>query len=68
MRLGHSVNLSPNCSGTENYLNPFTVMMSFETTIRSAKFETIFYPLFPFSHWYVEGFSSKRIALKVDVI
>ena len=34
-------------------------------THKSAKFETF---LSSFSHWHVKGFSSKRTALKTDVV
>ena len=38
------------------------------TTHKNAKFETLKPFLSSFSHWHVKGFSSKRLALKVDVI
>ena len=52
-------------------LNPFTAMMSIKTINKSAKFETLkpsclFF--FFFSPLHVTGFSSKRIALKADVL
>ena len=45
--------------------------MSLENARKSAKFKNrkpfLFCFLFCFLHWYVKGFSSKRITLKVDV-
>ena len=40
----------------------------FKTTIKSAKCETLEVFLFSFWYWHVKGFSSKRIALKADVL
>ena len=39
-----------------------------KTTNKSATFETFKPYCFLFLHWHVKGFSSKRIALRLDVI
>ena len=62
---------------TDHTLTPSLPWCHFKTTNKCAKFET--FKLFCLSfffflggggrgHWHVKGFSSKRIALKVDVI
>ena len=58
------------CDCVSNWiLTPSLPWCKFKTTNKSAKFETL-KPFFPFlySHWHVKGFSSKCIALKVDVL
>ena len=48
-------------------LTPSLPWCHLKTTHKNAKFETLQLFSFSFLHWYVKGFSSKRIALKTDV-
>ena len=55
-------------SGVFVLFNPFTAMMSHEKQpIKLLNLRRLNI-LSSFSHWHVKGFSSKRIAPKVDVI
>ena len=49
-------------------LTPSLPSSHLKSTNKSAKFETKRLFVFFFLYWHVEGFSSKRIALKVDVV
>ena len=48
-------------------LNPFTATMPLQNDLQKCKIVSPSLFLFSFSHWHVEGFSSKHTALKVDV-
>ena len=48
-------------------LTPSLPRCHLKTTHKVAKFETLQLFCLLFLHWYVKGFSSKRVALKIDV-
>ena len=61
--------VTPECSAGERYnnLTPSLSWCDFKTTNKSAKFENPWLFLSSFSHWHMEGLSSKHIDLKVGV-